>query len=100
MSAQNPRAEGVHERLAGLLDKDVVLDTRGPIVYLGTLSLVDAFFFTLVDVDVHDMLDGRTPKEKYILDARKSGIKINRARVLVRRDEVVSFSLLEDVIDF
>ena len=86
--------------LAPYLAKEVVLDTRGPIVYLGTLEAVDPYFVTLTDVDVHDMLDGRTPKEKYILDARKFGVKKNRTRVVVRREEVVSFSLLEDVIDY
>lgn len=80
--------------------KDVVIDTRGPLMYLGTLSGVDAFYFTLSDVDVHDMHDGHAPKEKYILDARKYGVKKNRTRVLVRKDEVVSLSLLEDVIDY
>ena len=82
------------------LSREVVLDTRGPIVYLGTLEAIDGHFVTLADVDVHDMLDGRTPKEKYILDARKFGIKKNRRRVIVRREEVVSLSLLEDVIDY
>jgi len=86
--------------IAPYLGKEVVLDTRGPIVYLGALAAVDPFFVTLADVDVHDMIDGRTPKEKYILDARKFGIKKNRARVVVRREEVISFSLLEDVIDY
>lgn len=83
-----------------LFGKEVVLDTRGPLVYLGRLTKIDGFFLTLEDVDVHDMMDGHTPKEKYILDARVSGIKRNRAKVLVRRDEVVSLSLLEDVIEF
>lgn len=86
--------------LAPLVGKDVVLDTRGPLVYLGRLEGADGYCFTLADVDVHDMQDGHTPKEKYILDARKFGIKKNRTRVLVRRDEVVSLSLLEDVIEY
>ena len=99
MSAAPPGSdEG--QALAPFLSKEVVLDTRGPLVYLGTLAAVDPFFFTLADVDVHDMQDGRTPKEKYILDARKFGVKKNRARVVVRREEVISFSLLEDVIDY
>ena len=86
--------------VAAYMEKEVVLDCRGPFVYLGRLTGADAFFFTLEDVDVHDMHDGHTPKEKYILDARSSGIKKNRKKVHVRRDVVVSLSLLEDVIDF
>jgi hypothetical protein len=34
------------------------------------------------------------------MDARKFGIKKNRARVLVRRVEVVSLSLLSDVLAY
>jgi len=77
-----------------------VLDTRGPLVYLGRLENADEQFFTLVEVDVHDMAEGRTTKEKYVLEARKYGIKKNRAAVIVRRDEVVSLSRLEDVIEY
>lgn len=83
-----------------LFEKEVVLDTRGPLVYIGRLVAVDDFWFTLAQVDVHDMHDGHTPKEMYILDARRTGVKANRRRVLVRRDEVVSLSLLEDVLEF
>ncbi len=99
-STLTPRDEALASAVGSYLGKEVVLDTRAPIVYLGTLAGVDAFFFKLSDVDVHDMLDGRTPKEKYILDARKFGIKKNRAHAVVRREEVISFSLLEDVIDY
>ena len=88
------------DALAEFMDKEVVLDTRAPIIYIGRLTDADEHFFTLTAVDVHDMMDGHTPKEKYILDARKSGVKMNRARVLVRREAVISLSLLEDVIDF
>lgn len=82
------------------IGRDVVLDTAGPLVYIGRLASTDRFFYTLDDVDVHDMHDGHAPKEKYILDARKFGIKKNRTRALVRRDVVMSLSLLDDVIDY
>lgn len=88
------------ESLDDVFGKDVVLDTSGPLLYIGRLEAIDGFYFTLADVDVHDMHDGHAPKEKYILDARKYGIKKNRTRVLVRRDEVVSLSKLEDVIEY
>lgn len=88
------------DTLGAWFGKDVVIDTRGPLIYVGRLAAVDGFYFALEDVDVHDMHDGHTPKEKYILDARKYGVKKNRARVFVRREEVVSLSLLEDVIDY
>ena len=96
MSAQG----GDRGAIEPFFGKEVVLDTRGPLLYIGALSAVDEFYFTITEVDVHDMQDGHAPKEKYILDARKYGIKKNRARVIVRRDEVVSLSLLEDIIDY
>src|SRR3954462_12104257 len=86
--------------LEAFFGKCIVIDTRGPLMYIGALAGVDGFYFTLTDVDVHDMHDGHGPKEKYILDARKYGVKKNRSKVLVRRDEVVSLSLLEDIIEY
>jgi small nuclear ribonucleoprotein (snRNP)-like protein len=88
------------DALSGYLGREVVLDTRGPLVYLGRLERADDRFFALADVDVHDMSEGRTTKEKYVLEARKYGIRKNRASVLVRCDEVVSLSRLEDVIEY
>jgi small nuclear ribonucleoprotein (snRNP)-like protein len=88
------------ERLAAFLGQDVVLDTRGPLVYLGRLAGVDEHFFALEDVDVHDLSEGATTKERYVLDARKHGIKKSRAAVLVRKAEVMSLSRLEDVIPY
>ena len=86
--------------LDGYVGRDVVLDTSAPIVYIGRLEAFDEHFFSLADVDVHDMTEGRTTKERYILEARKYGVKKNRHAALVRRDEVVSLSKLEDVIEY
>jgi hypothetical protein len=86
--------------LESWVNQEVVLDTRGEIIYMGKLVRVLDGFFELVDADVHDVIVGRTSKELYIMDARKFGIKKNRARVLVRRVEVVSLSLLSDVLSY
>lgn len=88
------------ESLEGYIGKEVVLDTGTPLVYIGRLEKADAHFFALADVDVHDMSEGRTTKEKYILESKKYGIKKNRRAALVRRDEVISLSLLDDVIEY
>jgi hypothetical protein len=86
--------------LGDYFGKEVVLDTRGPMVFIGRLEKADAVFYSLADVDVHDLSEGRTTKEKYVLEARKYGVRKNRAAVLVRREEVVSLSRLEDVIEY
>jgi small nuclear ribonucleoprotein (snRNP)-like protein len=82
------------------MDQNVVLDTRGELLYLGKLAQIFDNFYELVDADVHDVISGRTSKELYIMDARKHGIKKNRAKVLVRKVDVVSISLLSDVLEY
>jgi hypothetical protein len=89
-----------HIELEGFLEKDVVLDTRGPIIYLGRLVKVHDHFYELADADVHDVIEGRTSKELYIMEARKHGVKKNRKRVVVRKIEIISISRLEDVIEY
>jgi small nuclear ribonucleoprotein (snRNP)-like protein len=86
--------------LDGFLNSDVVLDTRGELIYLGKLVKVMDNFYELVDADVHDVVAGRTSKELYIMDARKHGVKKNRARVYVRKVDIVSISLLSDVLEY
>ena len=86
------------ETILSYVGKDVVLDTKSPLVFLGRLAAAADDALTLEDADVHDSSQLQKSKEKYILEARKHGIKKNRHRVMVLADEVVSISLLEDVI--
>jgi hypothetical protein len=88
------------KELEGYLNVEVVLDTRGELLYLGKLSQILDGFYELVDADVHDCYGGRTSKELYIMDAKKYGVKKNRSRVLVRRVEVLSISKLSDVLEY
>jgi hypothetical protein len=80
----------------------VVLDTQGPLVYIGDLLAHDDRGYWLADVDVHDRHDGHAGKELYVLEARLleiSGTRhSNRRRVFVERHGVMSVSLLADVI--
>ncbi len=91
--------QDAHE-LDGFINKDIVLDTRGAILYLGKLAHVYEHFYELADADVHDVLEGHTSKELYIMEARKHGVKKNRKSVFVRKAEIVSISRLEDVIEY
>lgn len=85
--------------LSALLGVDLVLDLTGPFVILGKLDAVDALHVVLRDADVHDLRDSKTTRELYVLQARRHGIRCNRSRVCVRRDEIVSFSRLADVVE-
>jgi hypothetical protein len=86
------------EELAPFLDQNVVLDTRGELLYIGKLKAAGDWFLELVEADVHDLHESRTSKELYVLEAAKFGVKKNRHSVHVRKVEVVSISRLSDVV--
>ena len=82
------------------LKKRIVLDTRSSWIYIGRLDQVTATCAVLTDVDVHDSHDTQTSKDRYLFESRDTGIKINRDRVYVNMDYIVSFSLFEDIRQF
>ncbi len=88
------------EGLAGLVGREVVIDTNTSYVYVGTLESVGADFLTLKNADVHDIHDSSVTKEIYIHETRKHGVRPSRERVVVRLAHVVSFSLLGDVTQY
>jgi hypothetical protein len=77
--------------------KIVVLDTQGPLIYIGTLDQVTAPFVVLSEADVHDSNDSRATKDLYLVETRDLGVRTNRKRVLVTLAQIASISLLEDV---
>lgn len=79
--------------------REVILDVSSPYVYVGTFKGSSPRCLILEDADVHDLRDTSTTRELYVLDAKRLGINRNRKRVLVRLDEIVSVSALEDVIE-
>lgn len=93
---QGPEAEEVGH----LIGEDVVLDTRGEILYIGRLVAIAEYFYVLQDADVHDLVHGRTSKEIYILESFKYGVKKNRRNVYVRSNEILSLSALRDIIEY
>lgn len=82
------------------LTKVVIVDTSSSYLYIGTLSSVGDHFIVLRDVDVHDRAETPTTKEKYVLEARRFGVKPNRKEVSVRKAVIMSLSLLDDVIEY
>ena len=83
------------EELVGF---DVVLDTAGPVTYLGTLTEICPDGFWLTDADIRDRTEGHVSKERYVCEAKDNGIRANRRRIFVFRDVVVSCSALDDVV--
>ena len=58
----------------------------------------DHKYLILEQADAHDLRDTTTNRENYIVDLRRHGIRPNRDRVYVRLEEVVSISVLADVL--
>jgi hypothetical protein len=85
--------------LAIFLQKIIVLDTQGPLIYIGTLESFTDACLILRDADVHDSNDSRASKDLYLVETRDLGVRINRGLVLVMRRQIASISLLHDVID-
>lgn len=86
------------QALDALVGREVVLDVSSQYVYVGKLAGVDAKYIVLEQADVHDLRDTTTTRENYIVDSRRLGVRTNRERVLVRLEEIVSISALDDVI--
>jgi hypothetical protein len=78
----------------------VVVDTDSDYLYIGKLLGVSGSFVTLGDADVHSRRESSSMNEKYVLESKKYGIRSNRREVRIRFQRVVSFSLLEHVIDY
>ena len=88
------------EDLEKYLKQKVVLDSRSSWIYIGVLEAVTDNCAVLSAVDVHDRNDSSTSKELYAVESKASGIKANRNLVYVNLDYLVSFSALDDVIQF
>ncbi|HVS71244.1 MAG TPA: hypothetical protein VHQ47_08315 [Phycisphaerae bacterium] len=95
MSSQTPPAPD--DFLSELVGRVVVLDTQGPLLYVGTLERVAGVFLHLTQADVHDINDSRASKDLYLVETRDLGVRVNREAVVVMRSQVASVSLLADV---
>jgi small nuclear ribonucleoprotein (snRNP)-like protein len=85
------------EQLASLVGHVVVVDLRSTYVCLGTLVGFDAEFLELRDADLHDFRDNPATREVYVYDSVRVGIRRNRSRVHLRRDEIVAITRFADI---
>lgn len=84
--------------LSDLVGREIVLDTAGPITYLGTLQSITPEGYWLSDADIRDRTEGHMSKEVYVREARLNGIQPNRKSIFVFAGVVISCSTLSDVI--
>lgn len=96
----NRRDRGDASEILCYQGQDIVLDTVSHFIIIGKLDDVSNYFITLRDADVHDRRESPSMNEKYVLDAKKYGIRCNRKLVHIRLQEVVSISLLDDIIEY
>src|SRR5690606_21556936 len=94
-----PMAGSSNGELNVLLNKPVVLDTAGPVLFLGRLLSAREDGFWLEEADVHHSDDGHATREQYIAEAARYGIRPNRQRVFVFRHTVISISALSDIMN-
>lgn len=85
--------------LDAFLDAKVVIDLSSTFVCMGKLTRFDDHFLELKNADLHDLRDTETTRENYIAASVATGVKRNRKHVLIRRDQMVAISKLEDVVD-
>ena len=86
------------DALADCLGRPVVIDVTQPIVYIGTLCAADEDFFTLEQVDVHELAGGNVTKEVYVMEVARNGIQPTREKVRLKQAEVISLSALDEII--
>jgi len=85
--------------LETLIGESVVVDLRSTFVCLGKLQKADDRYLELHDADLHDLRDTGSTRENYIVASCSTGIKRNRKKVLLRLEEMVAISRLQDVVD-
>lgn len=83
--------------LNDMIGQVVVVDLRSSYVCIGTLVACDGAYLEMRDADLHDFRDSTATREVYTYDSVRFGIRRNRAKVLIRQDEVVAISLFADI---
>jgi small nuclear ribonucleoprotein (snRNP)-like protein len=94
----NRKTNGGKAMLEELIGERVVIDLQSLYVCIGTLVRIDTHFVELKNADLHDLRDTETSREQYVEDSRVTGVKRNRRRVIVVRNDIVAVARLDDVI--
>lgn len=81
-----------------LLGEQIVVDVVAPYVILGRLVGEHDGHLLLEDADVHDFRDTSTTRDIYVREAHRHGVSVNRRKVWIRLNEVVSVSRMADVV--
>jgi hypothetical protein len=74
----------------------VVVETEGPLTYVGRFDSEDEAGVHLLDVGVHDAATGGS-KEEYVRRSAKFGIRAERKHLVVSRDQVARITRLGEM---
>jgi hypothetical protein len=88
----------IESAIVSLMGREVVVDVSSSFVFAGTLVDLDQNVLSLERADVHDLRDSTTTRERYTMETRMHGIRVNRQQAFVMLHQVVSVSALEDVL--
>jgi hypothetical protein len=83
-----------HAELHGIT---VVVETAGPLTYVGRYDSEDARGVLMLDVGVHDAQAGGAPKEEYVRKCAKFGIRSEHKRLVVPTSEVTRITRLGEM---
>jgi hypothetical protein len=86
-----------HQGKCDLHGMTVVVDTAGPLVYVGRCDDVEESRVILLDADVHDERTGGATKEEYLRKAALYGTWSKHPRLVVPREVVRSVRKLGDL---
>jgi len=81
------------------IGQNVVIDFSSSYVCIGTLVGFDRAFLEIVDADLHDFRDSSATREVYVYDSLRLGVRRNRSRLLIRRDEMVAITRFDDIVE-
>jgi hypothetical protein len=81
-----------HHELHGVT---VVLETRGPVTYLGRFDSEDERGVHLLNVGIHDPSKGT--REEYVRRSAKFGIQVERPRITVPSADVARITPLGEI---
>lgn len=82
-----------HAELHGIT---VVVETNGPLTYVGRYDSEDEHGVLMMDVGIHDPAAG-VSKEDYVRKSAKFGIRSDHKRLMVPGDQVVRITRLGEV---
>jgi small nuclear ribonucleoprotein (snRNP)-like protein len=83
--------------LETMMGQVVVVDLKSTYVCLGTLVACDGLYLEMRDADLHDFRDSTATREVYTYDSVRFGIRRNRTRALIRVDDVVAISRIDEI---